>query len=207
MKKALPVALASLVGIFGLVQYFVPHPGLAGPFRELNRWGVFVFAGALVLGTLSLVRHHFNKVRARAENWQYSLVTLVSLFITAGVGLVTGMEQGTLFNDIFINVLMPLEATMFSLLAFFIASASFRAFRARNLEATVLLFTAVVVMLGRVPIGRFIWESMPNVADWLLDYANTAAKRAIMIGVGLGIAATAIKVLLGRERSYMGDDS
>ncbi|NOZ86239.1 MAG: hypothetical protein GXP49_08220 [Deltaproteobacteria bacterium] len=206
MKKILPVAFASLVGLFSLVQYFVPHPSLAGIFRELNRWGVFIFAGALVMGTISLVRHHLQKVASKDKNWPYSLVTLVSLFATAGIGLVTGMERGTLFNDIFVNVLMPTEATMFSLLAFFIASASFRAFRARNLEATVLLLTAVIVMLGRVPIGRLLWSGMPGVANWLLDYANTAAKRAIMIGVGLGIAATAIKVLFGKERSYMGDD-
>jgi len=206
MKRTFPIALASAVGLFGLVQFFVPHRALAGIFQELNRWDVFVYAGALVLGTVSLIRHHWTKVRRRSEHWQYSTVTLVSLFATAGIGLVTGMERGTLFNDVFVNVLMPLEATMFALLAFFIASASFRAFRARSFEATVLLLTAVVVMLGRVPIGHAISDVLPGAADWLLDYANTAAKRAIMIGVGLGIASTALKVLLGIERSYLGEE-
>jgi len=203
--RILPVIVASAVGLFALVQFFVPHHWLAVVFRELNRWDVFVYAGALVVGTISLIRHHVAKVRARSPSWPYSVVTLVSLAATAGIGLVTGMERGTLFNDIFAHVLVPLEATMFSLLAFFIASAAFRAFRLRGVETTVLLVTAVVVMLGRVPLGHALGDVLPGLAEWLLDYPNTAAKRAIMIGVGLGIAATALKVLLGIERAYLGD--
>ena len=103
---------------------------------------------------------------------------------------------------------------MFSLLAFYIASAAFRAFRARSVVATILLAAAVIVMLGRVPIGKNIGELitfyqtdgtwLAKVSEWILDYPNTASKRAINLGVGLGILSTSLKIILGIERSYLG---
>jgi hypothetical protein len=93
---------------------------------------------------------------------------------------------------------------MFSLLAFFIASAAFRAFRARNVQATLLLVTAVVVMIGRVPLGDYLWSGMPDLIEWIMTVPNMSAMRGIRIGVGLGAVATAMKIILGIERTYMG---
>lgn len=92
---------------------------------------------------------------------------------------------------------------MFALLAFFIASASYRAFRARNLEATLLLITAVIVMLGRVPAGYMLWHKLPPITSWILNVLQLGPMRGIMIGIALGTVAMSLRLILGIERTYL----
>ncbi|NQT62133.1 MAG: hypothetical protein HQ556_04165 [Candidatus Marinimicrobia bacterium] len=71
--------------------------------------------------------------------------------------------RGSLFNWMFRFIFTPLSATMFALLAFFVASASYRAFKIRNFEATLLLISGIIIMLGRVPIGG-------HISAWFIMY-------------------------------------
>lgn len=116
-------------------------------------------------------------------------------------------------------IYQPLAQTMFAMLAYYVASAAFRAFRARNLESVLLLFTAFIILLGRTPNGVLITDFLPsdpsnplsffrleNITTWVMTYFNTAGMRAITIGIALGIAATSLKVLLGIDRSYIGQE-
>jgi len=108
----------------------------------------------------------------------------------------------------------PLQATMFSLLAFYVASAAFRAFRAKNLQAILLLGTAFIILLGQTFAGYWLTSWIPdssdfavfkikNLVEWVAVFL-TAGSRAIMIGIALGVASTSLKVLLGIDRSYLG---
>jgi hypothetical protein len=104
---------------------------------------------------------------------------------------------------------------MYSLLAFFVASASYRAFRAKNREATLLLIAAFIILLGRTPFGMMVtgWIpdsvsilQIPNLAIWIMNSPNLAGQRAIMIGIGLGVVSMSLRLILGIERSYLGGD-
>ena len=166
--------------------------------------------------------------------------------------------KGSLFSWLYFKIFYPLSASMFALLAFFVASASYRAFRIRNFEATLLLVSGIILMLGRVPIGELIpwwvvailivfglgaisapwikdrktlfgfivsgivlfliagtslgWNNappkfllIPVIQDWIFDYPTIAGARALIIGIALGIVATSFRIMIGRERSFLGD--
>jgi hypothetical protein len=115
-------------------------------------------------------------------------------------------KEGRVFVWIYDHIFAPCNATMFALLAFFVVSAAFRAFRARNTEAGLLLGGAILVMLGRVPIGRAISETLPSISQWILDVPNNGSRRAIMMGAAIGAIATGLRILLGLERSHLGSD-
>ncbi|MCL6466608.1 MAG: hypothetical protein K6T77_07690 [candidate division WOR-3 bacterium] len=205
MRRSLPLAICLIMGIVMMVQFFVPHPISVGFYDLTTKWIRIVSAFALVLGVGSLILYHLDRLQRRRAGWVYSIVTLVALVVTAVIGLVWGVKPGSPLQEvIFKNMLVPLNASMFAILAFYMASAAYRAFRARTKEAALLLIAAFIVMLGMVPVGAAIWGKLPEVAEWILSVPNMAAKRAIVFGVALGAIATSLKVILGIERGWLG---
>lgn len=191
-----------------VVQFFVPHEKseFFYEFIALD-WPPIIGVFAMMLGVLSLTRVSITKIRRKSEAWQYSIITLIGLFAMSALGIIGNYYQPSMsvFNWNFNNIMIPISASMFSLLAFFIASAAYRAFRARSVLATILLVAAIIVMMRFFPLGP-LTAVVGKTSDWILNVPNLAAKRAILIGVGLGIVSTAIKVVLGIERSYLGKD-
>jgi hypothetical protein len=113
----------------------------------------------------------------------------------------------------FNNIQVPLTATTFSLTGFFICSAAFRAFRAKNYDAIIMMVTAIIVMIGRIPFGEQLSQLFPHyipgldkITSWIMDYPNMSARRAISLGISLGGIATSLRIILGIERSYQGKD-
>ncbi len=210
MKRQGPIILAFAIGMLMLIQFFTPAAFFKEAYNTILDWKQVVLGFTFILGTWSLIRYHYIKINRKRENWQYSYVTLAGLAITVLAALIWKTAEGP-YPWLFNNVQVPMQSTMFSLLAFFVASASYRAFRARTFHATLLLIAGALVMLGRVPIGSYLSGSIFGVkislvaiSDWVLNVPNAAAKRGIMIGVGLGMTATAIKIILGIEQTYLG---
>jgi len=215
VRLQIPLVITFVVGVFMAVQFFIPHALVQTPYERLLEWGRIVAAFALVLGIQSLLRTHWDKIRRRRRDWPYSVAAIASFVVMCVIGIGWGHRRGTGFDWVFRHIQVPLDATMFSLLAFFIASAAFRTFRARSAEATLLLIAAVVVMLGRVPstlivilgrtgIGQHLHSIMPDISEWIMNVPTVAGKRGIIFGVTLGMIATALRIIAGIERSHLG---
>ena len=213
MRTTIPLILTFLVGVFMLGEFFIPH----WKYQELKvlilEFGTVIASAAFLLGVINLTQVNLPKVMERQQDWFYKFIMLASMVAMMAFGFINGadrMKDGFAYKWLFDFLFMPLNKTMFALLAFYIASAAFRAFRARNTEATVLLVAACVVMLAQVPIGEqlpFIGEYLAQFKNWLMDVPNVAARRAIFVGAALGAVSTGIRIILGIERSHLGGDA
>lgn len=228
MKRAVPLAITALGGFVLIVAYFIPATQGWGEIAAI--WFDILAAIAFVLGGGNLLKIHMKKVSDRKAGWGYSGITVAAFLITLTVGLgkvgvnpnpqfpnvaLSGeyREIGSPFWWLYEYAFKPLTATMFAMLAFYISSAAFRAFRAKNTEAILLLATAFIILLGRTFAGVYLTAWLPdslsglrieNLTIHIMSVFNTAGNRAIMIGIALGIASTSLKVLLGIDRSYLG---
>jgi biopolymer transport protein ExbD len=200
----LPFVLMLVLGIFFVAQYYIPHSMVQQPASVMKQWKQPMGAMIMFVAAAGVIILHTKRVRRRQQRWGYSVVTLVSAAAMAIAGVGFGVQEGSLFAQWFKHLITPLESTMFSLLAFFIASAAFRAFRARTAGATILLVSAFIVILGLIPAVEAACPLLGDVAAFLLKYPNTAAKRAIMIGVALGAISVALKTIFGIDRTILG---
>jgi len=231
MKRNVPLILAFLTGVLVLISEFIPHRPFGQMVETLQNWFMIIFGFSILLGLISLIRVNVSKIQMKAENWQYYIAGLVSFALIVIAGLLWGMEDspGLLgqgeqvvaslgnkpFDYIYDNAVIPLSATVFALLAFFITSAAYRAFIIRSFESNLLMIAAVIVILGRTGFGTMLtgwlppslrfWH-LPNLADFVMQFPNTAAQRAILISAALGIIGSGLRIILGIERSYLGGD-
>jgi hypothetical protein len=230
MKRTVPLFITALGGLVLIIAFFIPHTLTWGEAAAV--WFDVLAAIAFILGGGNLLKVHLKKVSDKVAGWGYSVVCLVAFLLTLTVGLgkigVNPNEQfpnygwsgvydqvGSPFWWLYEYGFKPLTATMFSMLAFYVASAAFRAFRAKNFEAVLLLGTAFIILLGRTFAGvwmtsfiaddsMFSGLKIENLTVYIMQVFNTAGNRAIMIGIALGVASTSLKVLLGVDRSYLG---
>jgi len=207
LRTRVPLILTFVTAVVMIAIFFTPHRLGDYVQSELSDWMMVIGGLGLVLGLISLLQRHLRKIAHRQQDWPYSLVAVASFGLMAVLGVGWGTQEGSVFTWIFSNAYVPLDATMFSILAFFVASAAFRTFRARSVEAALLLIAALIVMFGRVPWGQLVFKPSPLVAEWVMSSPALGAKRAILLGVSLGGIAMSLRIILGIERSHLGGDS
>ncbi|HEV2104297.1 MAG TPA: hypothetical protein VGU27_01115 [Candidatus Eisenbacteria bacterium] len=213
MKREVPLFLTAVIGLFMILSFFVPHQVVSVPADFLQQCAVIVVAFGYVLGGANVVRVGLEGISRRQRDWPYKIVLVLALLFTVIVGLKEGrhwQDEHTISMFLYNQLYAPMQSTMFALLAFFIASAAFRAFRIRTFEAGLLAVAALIVMLGRVPIGNQLTGFLPEhlrlgaLQDWIMNVPQSAGKRAVLIGAAMGVMATGLRVILGIERSYLG---
>lgn len=98
----------------------------------------------------------------------------------------------------------PLAATVMALLGFYITFAAYRAFRIRTLEATVMMLSAAVVILGSDPLGGAVSQGvLTDWADFDNRVINSGMQRGLKLGIAVAAIAVSLRILLGLERGIV----
>ena len=206
-RKEIVVIITSFCGLLVMFDYFLTLPqSLSSLATAITTWGLIIGNFAFALGLINITRVHYTTINKRTPGrWIYSVVLLLSLATMVLVGIILGQNH-PIYSWLFTNALLPLDATMYSILGFFIVSAAFRSFKAKNLESTILILSALMVMLTNAPIGEAIWPGFPVIGKWIMTVPVTAGMRSIIIGVAVGSLVYALKVITGKETRYVGAD-
>ena len=169
-KRQIPIFIVAVIGSITLFGWFIDEPNIKSFVDDdATQWYDILASFAIFLGGFNLLKMQLLKVFRKQSGWQYSLFAIGGfiLAIVAGFFYIGDPNvawgthvtaKGTLFKWIFTYMFAPMQATMFALLAFFVASASYRAFRIRNFEATLLLVSGIIIMIDRVPLGSNLYS-------------------------------------------------
>jgi hypothetical protein len=238
-RRGIIAGFTFLGGLYFALEFFWPA-GKSGtnpltPYQDVvASLAAVVGSFAVGLGVFSLTQLHLRNLARARPGWGYSLALLASFALMFVFGLLNEYRPRTtiipavsgawaaqnahgLFQFLFKGGLNNLTSATFAMIAFYIASAAYRAFRIRSLEATLLMIAALIVMVGSVSFGTWIthgihstladgsenpWANLriERVAQWLLLEINTPAQRGILFGLALGLLATSLRYWLSLER-------
>jgi len=212
-ELGLQVIIFSL-GFFYAIVYYIALPGivdLQAASDQLLAYLTAMLTAAFAIGIINLTRVHVNNIKRKRATWRYSVILLVSLYAMATFSMIASPYaldpqsavipasviafSTPIWEFLYYKILVNINSSIFSLLAFFIASAAYRAFKARSLESTILLAAGLLVVLGQAPIADLAWPGFSVIRDWILAVPNTAGQRGILIGAALGILAFSVRRL------------
>ena len=203
MKNVLPLLVTFFIGAIMIIEFFFVAPWASDISGIIRSWTPMITAFTIIVGTCNLLMVHSRTVSRKTSGWYKSILLLVAFAATAVIGLSAG-QKAPAYVFIFDNILNATGSTMFALTAFYIGSSGFRAFRAQNLHATILLVAGAILMLGNVPIGEYVSGYLPDIAKWIMDVPNVAGQRGIMVAMGIGFVSQCLRILLGYNKRHLG---
>lgn len=206
LRREAVYAFTGIITILMILEYFFwPTPQIWAD--TIRTWAIIVFNISLGLGAIRLLMQQSVNVQKRRENWQYSAM-LLSLFVvmllTGFAGyFATGLQTSNgIYDWLFINIYTPLGATLYPITGFYIFSAAYRAFRARNVDAALMLIAGCFVMLKNAPVGEAIWIGFATIGNWFQFTGQIPGMRTFSIVGALGLIAYGFRALMGKERGF-----
>jgi len=197
-QKEFGIILFVVSLLFLLFNYYT---GIAEPAAtEFVHWGAYLWNFSMIIGTYSMFRKHATNISTKGKDWPYSIVIFVffiAYFVSSYV-----FPDG--FQWIMDYLQTPIMLTIW-MGGFTTFTMVFRGARTRSWLGVLLLITAIFTVLRMAPIGPIIWPGFHWIGMWINDVPNMGVMRAITIVMGIGLLATMIREVLGKETHYLGE--
>lgn len=213
MKFSISWIVALLAGVLVLVGYFLPDVILLVNIQQIMlQVAMFVAAFGILAGVFNLLSVHWRRFEGNQKGSVYSLVLLLAFLLplfAVGVDLLLftnspskpfGLVSQWLFN----YLILPVETTLFALLAVVLAYFAARMLRWRTNAFGLIFFGSLLFALAVT--SPYLVSSFPQqlgaLNEMILQPLVLGGGRGILLGVALGVIATGIRVLMGADRPY-----
>jgi hypothetical protein len=208
-KRELVFITTGVVALVMMLEYFFGKniPGLSGATgaaAQLQLWAMIIQLMAIGLGAINLVQVHYRHISRKSVMAPYSAWFMIFFAFLLLLGLykvATGVELYP-YTWTFAYIYTSLGATLYAITGFYIFSAAYRAFRARNIDAAILLIAGIFVLLANAPIGEVIWGGFPLVGNWFNNVGQIPGMRTFTVVGALGLLAYGFRALIGKERGF-----
>jgi hypothetical protein len=206
------VVIAIAVGIVTTLSFVFDNDVLRNVRGVFVEWTVIIVAFAMLLGILNVLRVHAQRIQ-HGQGTVYSVILVISFLVVFIPGILSpervpgGLRDwvgpnGTIVDFAYRYVQRPLQATLFSLMAFFVFTAAWRAFRIRSTGSLIMFIAALVVLLGSMRLTLGGWKLLTEARDWVMRVPVMAGARGVLLGIALGTVVTGVRFLLGVDRPY-----
>ena len=204
-RREIILFITGVVGGLNLFEYFFAVKEVAAVASTIRTWVVIISAFALGLGIITAFRVHISHVKRKTKGqWPFSIWLMGFFVLLTLIGLWN--TNFIVYDWTFKYVYVALSTTLYAITGFYIFSAAYRAFRARNIEAAILIVSGALILLRNAPIGEAIWKGFPILGEWVLMKGQVGGMRTLTFVAALGLVAFGIRTLLGMERGYYGGE-
>lgn len=202
MKRALPLIVAILAGVFVLIALIYPV-SLGGHLNLVLTWSIVVGTmGVLVAIAYLFVAQWRQLIRGKRGSLYSFVFVSVFLFSLAG-GLVLGVDHAG-YREWIAGIQKPLELSLMGLLALVLTRSVVQFFHARGWNLLTLSFGISALLFLVVSLGFL--QSLDN--PQLVIVLNTVQRlpiigaRGLLLGLGIGALVLGLRVLTGQKKPW-----
>jgi hypothetical protein len=204
-SKHINTAIILLSALIMIVPFYFQINEINALATIIQTFVAIIASFTLGMGAFNLLIITYKQTKNKDKVAPFAIYSMVLMIVMIITGLIPPLMTNSYFVWLYNNLSFPTNSAMYAILCFYVASAAFRAFRARTAEAFVMLMAGFFIIAMNAPIFAVIWSGLPQIGTWINNYIVTGSSRAFTIAVAVGGMGISLRVLLGYDKTASGE--